>query len=180
MIKKRTAKGLSKKQRMMLLEKARYMATITGQYSEAIEVVNTLFAVNGEDIDALKLKGNILDLSALGLIKDNMLREGRQQFEEARTYYEQILKLDTNNIPALVDMGDYWRRSEKPEMALAYYGKAINLLKQGFYYISRNDEIEEAFYAKSELLRAIGKNAEAEECRIEGLQLCPSAELLRL
>lgn len=161
------------------LEKAKTLAIIHRQYNKALKIVNYLLKLKSSDIDALRLKGNILDLQTLDLMRDqSVISTDAQNFDHARICYEKILKLDPGNIVALIDMGDYWERRENYEIALEYYNKAIERLRNGHFYNSFEDECEEAFWSKAELLKNIGRVEEASFCVADGLQLCPDSELL--
>ena len=165
--------------RIKLLEKAKALAVLHRKYNESIEIVDYLLRHRSNDIDALRLKGNILDLQALDLMQDQSVDSTDiQNLDHARTCYEKILTLDPENVVALIDMGDYWKHRENYEVASEYYNRAIELLKRGHFYSSFESECEEAFRSKAELLKYIGKTEEAFFCIAEGLRLCPDSELL--
>ena len=165
-----------KTKRINLLEKAKYLATIQGQYDDAISIVNKLLCINNEDIDALRLKGNILELRSFAIKQKNCTND---ILDDPKIYYYKILQLDSDNTLALIDLGDYWQVKGKLELVLKFYNKAIDLLKKGHFYLSHKDEIEEAYWGKSEVLMKMNEKDESLKCKVEGLRWYPDSELLR-
>ncbi len=151
-------KVMSKAQRIKLLEKAKYLATIKKQYDKALEITNDLLAFNGSDIDALRLKGNILDLEQLDLNQNDSRRKSARRYEEARKCYENILGLDRNNPLAYIDLGDYWKRKGENGLAMKHYNRAISSLKKGHFHVCAEEEMEEALSAKADLIQSVSKS----------------------
>jgi tetratricopeptide (TPR) repeat protein len=142
--------------RIILLERAKNLSIVERQYDKALEIISKLLESDRKDIDALRLKGNILDLMGSDPIQDVTETSGAMDnFEKARECYEEILRIDPQNTLALIDMGDYWEQMGDYEIALKFYDKAIELLKKGHFYISYEDEMEEAFSSRSELIKII-------------------------
>lgn len=174
-------KGLSEEDHIKLLEKAKEFA-LTEEYDSAFEILDSMLQADENDLDALRSKGNKLELKAFRIeaLKEELAtsKDSKYYLDEALKCYEKIFKFDPDNILNLIDLADHWSGKEKFEISLSYYDKAIKLLKGGAYTICHKDECEEAFYGKSELLRDMGKEEEANQCKKEGLEFFPTSILL--
>lgn len=123
-----------------------------------------------KNIDALLMKGNIIDLYFSSLMEIH---------EVARSCYEEVLVFTPSNVCALIDMGDWYSIEGKYNKAIRYYDKAISFLKQGKFYRSLKKEFEEAYIGKTSALKYSKKHREAQQCAVEGLQHCPNSRVLR-
>ncbi|MBT5470004.1 MAG: hypothetical protein HOK41_05330 [Nitrospina sp.] len=168
---------LDKKNRLKKLEEAKELALIA-EYDSAFEILDYLLKSDENDLDALRSKGNKLEMKALRMQNDISDEEVQVFFDEALKCYEKISKIDPDNILNLIDLGDHWSNKENFDIALPFYEKAIELLKKGEFTISHKDECEEAFFGKSELLREMGKEKEADQCKKEGVEFFPTSILL--
>ncbi len=127
------------------LETIRSLAT-AGRYDEALVNVSKVLKHNPNDLEALRLRGNILELKVLdyGQFRPQKLMRSKE-YLEARSCYEQILKVDPNNTLALIDMGDHFFNVDAYDRAEAYYVNALSLLRNGEFRLSWEDELREAF-----------------------------------
>lgn len=130
------------------LEQAKRLS-LAGEYHEAHHIVDELLNDNPDNLDVLRLKGNILDLEYAS--KEDV------SLPPSRYYYEKILTIDSENTLALIDLGDYWLNAEAYEKSLHYYDKAISLLEHDKFCLSKADELEEARNGKSEALRQLAE-----------------------
>ncbi len=153
-----------KSRRLEKLNNAKKLAFLEAKYSSAIRITNELIKNNKNDQDALRLKGNILDLRGAVKLENVDSEKQIQEFEQAKKCYEHVLRINKKNILAYIDLGDYWNHRKNFKEALTCYDKAISFLKKGCYYMSLEDEIEETYYSKFYLLNDIGKKDEASKC----------------
>jgi tetratricopeptide (TPR) repeat protein len=129
-----------------------------------------LETVDREDIDVLRLKGNVLDIQL--------------KHEKSRQIYKQILRRCPDNTLALIDMGDAWARSDEYTRAIPYYNRALRLISNGHYtsgvyvYGSKEEEFIEASLGKAEALLELKRHAAALTCLVNALQKYPAAVVL--
>ena len=150
------------------LEEIRNTA-LSGEYSDALSEIDKIIDGRPGYIDALRLKGNVLELRALDRAQSrggSLLR--CRDYVAARRCYEHILQLDPGNTLALIDLGDHFRNLGAAMKALEFYEQAIALLSSGRFGWSRKEEIVEAFGNAAELYGELGK--EADRVRIEQAQ----------
>lgn len=152
--------------RLFLLEKAKFLA-MAGKYQEALKVVNELLTTFPNELDVLRLKGNILDLEVSAENIEFPEHERKAKFTMAQKCYERILELDSNNVLALIDLGDYWQNRSSFKQSLDYYNQALNLLKDNRFYLSLEDEFVEAFRGKKEVLQIMNRKSELIKCQEE-------------
>lgn len=130
----------------MHIEKAR-MATLAGDYEDALRITNFLIEKNPFDVESLILKGNTMEL----LLADDIeiSDEVRQELSgQARSCYERALSIEPENIFALKDLADHLNEKELRQDALLLYEKLVPLL-QGKKDLA--DELEEANIAIYEI-----------------------------
>ncbi len=164
------------KNRTELIEEARLLSA--SEPEEAFEILDGLLQEDPQDIEALRLKGNILGMHGEPI--------------EARRCHEAILAIDPNNARALIDIGDTY--FEDFETSLAFYDRAIDLLSQKRLSVSDeeiNEILEDACWSKILVLRDAGRIVEAKEClelavvrypnssKFKGIQLVIPRSLLR-
>lgn len=123
-----------------------------------------------QDIDALLMKGNIIDLYFSSL---------HEIHEIARSCYKEVLILVPSNVCALIDMGDWYAAENEYKESIRFYNKAIRLLKCGQFYRSRVNELEEAYMGKISALKDSKRFMDARQCAKEGLRYCPESNVLR-
>ena len=138
-----TTHGYSREHRFQQLEKARALATECS-YDAALEVVEKLLFDSPNDIEILRLKGNILEQKTLDLYEYSQQKLTRSsEFLLARECYEQILRLDPQNSVALIDLGDHYKYLDAYDKAFSYYDQAVAVLRSCKNSLSRFEEIEE-------------------------------------
>jgi tetratricopeptide (TPR) repeat protein len=152
--------------RLFLLNESKNLA-MEGRYKEALEMVNQLLLTISDDLDGLRLKGNILDLEVSVENIEFPEHERKAKLAMAQKCYERILELDPNNVLALIDLGDYWQNRTYFKQSLDYYNQALNLLKNNHFYLSLEDEFIEAFMGKKEVLQKMNKEPELNICQKE-------------
>ncbi len=153
---------LNRSTRIKLLEEAKAIATLEHNYEKALRKIAVVLNDNPNDIDALILKGNILDLD--------------EEYEKSLKCYEKVVAIDKNNVRALIDMGDWYSKQGNVEEALTFYDRALTLLKQNIYYLSKEEELNEAYIGKILLLREQGRIDEAREIVADAIVNCPGFE----
>jgi tetratricopeptide (TPR) repeat protein len=164
--------------RLECLEKSKELAVLHGLYDQALDLLDQLLLKYADDIDSLRLKGNIIDLKQLDREQHKTLPEDKRGSEDSKQFYEKILEIDPENPLALIDLGDYWRRKRKIELALKFYNNATTNLLNGKFYRCREEECEEGFHSKAEFLYEIGRIKDSLQCLKEGLKLCRNSDLL--
>lgn len=142
-----------------MMRPARALATLEHDTAGAIRVLEAILRENPDDLDALMLKGNILDMDG--------------NHEEALKFYQQALNLDPDNVPALIDFGDCIAWLGRYQEAIGYYERALELLKQGKFYLDPRDECRSAYRGKLEALRDSGQVEKARAWQIEMQALFP-------
>ena len=169
----------SRDSRLNLLARSRYLAAIRKEYDKALLILEKLLAENNADLDVLRLKANILDLKSLDSLESSNCTSTSLEngFETAKSYYDKILTIDPNNPPVLLDLGDYFSRKGDHTKALELFDRAISLLKAGHFWGDLEEEFEEAYFAKIELLETMGKKTESIECLAEARKNCPKSHL---
>lgn len=147
----------------------------TRNYDKAINELDKLLMVYPSSIDTLRLKGNILDLKASEMAYISCDSSCDAVYDEALSCYDQILSLDPDNTVAHIDKAGYWLRKQEYSLALSDCDKAINVLKAGNYFLSRKDELEEAYCYKVEILEELGKEDDALAVKVEMQQQLENA-----
>lgn len=165
MAKFRGSKTISR-QRTQKLERAKELA-LEGSYEPALQIIDDLLGDNRLDIDALRLKGNVLDLEVVHQTELLSNSEKAHKIELAKQCYEEALNISPNNVLALIDIADFWREQQQCAKALQYYDQALELLKHGQAYLSLEDELEEAYAGKLETLRILGDERAVAACEEE-------------
>ena len=153
---------LDRSKRIKLLEKAKAIATLEHNYIKALQMITTILEANPNDIDALTLRGNILDLD--------------EQYDESLKCYKKALAIDERCVRAIIDMGDWYRNNGEVEKALNFYDQALSLLNKNIYYLSKDEELNDTYTDKVILLREQGRIDEAREVVSEALINCPGFE----
>lgn len=139
---------------------------ISGRYAEALTALEVIIGARPDHIEALRLKGNVLELKALDRAQHRAQKLLRSRdYVTARKCYEEILALAPDNTLALIDLGDHFRNLGAATKALDYYERAIALLSKGRFSWSRKEEIEEVFEHAAELYAELGRDSD--RARIE-------------
>ena len=166
MIKSSGQISLKRKKRFIVMDKVRSLDLLR-EAPKAIRLLDQyLETVNREDIDVLRLKGNVLDIQL--------------KFENSRQIYKHILRHCPDNTLALIDMGDAWARSDEYARAIPYYNRALRLINNGHYtsgmyvYPFKEDEFIEASKGKAEALLELKRPLAALRCLVNALQKYPA------
>ncbi len=140
--------------RIQTLEEAKSLS-ISGLYREALALIEPLLVQNPRDVDALRLKGNILELQVL---ETEAEMQGKKHvtsvaFRKARACYEQILLIEPNHLGAMTDLGSHWHSLGEDSKALRYFDRVIAFPHACTLH---RDEFIEAVEGKIEILREQG------------------------
>lgn len=138
-----SANNVSRERRLQQLENARGLA-MELNHDAALAAIESLLREFPDDVEGLRLKGNVLEQKALDdyeYSKEKLTRSS--DYLLARNCYERILHLDHRNTLALIDLGDHYKNLEAFDKAFSYYEQAVDLLGTGERRLSRMDEIGE-------------------------------------
>ena len=103
---------MAEKSRDELLKEGTFLAA--SEPEDALEIVNRLLLDDPLDVEALSLKGTILEVL--------------DTYTDARRCYEKILDINPMNARALIDVGDTYELTDDLETALSFYDRAIDIL----------------------------------------------------
>ena len=139
-----------------ILEKAKFISLLEKKYKEAIKLLDHFLVKHRNDLDALRLKGNILDLKGLDSSVGLKETEIESCFTEALKCYYAILFIDNQNANAMIDIGDYWERKNDCQEALRWYNLAIDALEK----VNNNsvlEELDETIIKRQKILELLSK-----------------------
>ena len=180
-MKKASARRGPSEDRVQLLEAARDLA-LSGQYQLALSNVERQLGRTPADIEAKRVKGNVLELIAL----DRAQYEAKKllrfpSFRQARRLYEEILEKDPQNTLGLTDLGDHFKYLQAFDQAVSYYDRCIECLRRGEFRLSWNDEVKAVFDSKIEVAEARAESATVAALRAECAKLLakPPAKVQR-
>lgn len=165
-------------ERIERLEQARETAR-DGEYRHALELAQEVLDAEPYDLNALALKGNILDYQAEVAAELGLADLAVEAAEEARHCYETMLQVDRENVRALIDIGDHLSRRSRHEDALGWYDRALAQLDAGRYFSSHDEDLAEALTRKRDSLIALGRNQEAVQVNADGRRRCPDSDSFR-
>lgn len=132
-----------REQRLQQLEQARALS-MECNYDSALALVETLLGERSDDVEALRLKGNILEQKALDLNEYKRAKLTKSHdYLLARECYERVLRVDPRNTVALIDLGDHYKNLDAYDKAFSFYERAIDLLRSGESRVGRKNEVEE-------------------------------------
>lgn len=153
---------VARKQKKRRLFRAVHDLTLPRESSKAIELINEyLRETNLTDVDVLLLKGHVLDSS--------------HEFDQGLRVYQQVLRIDRDNAPALNDLGGYYSNIKRDyRKALRYYTRALRLIESGRFHLDEQDEFIEACVGKADALRELNRPMDALKCIVHGLQKYPA------
>jgi tetratricopeptide (TPR) repeat protein len=143
---------------------------MSGQYGEALAALEKVLDRQPEHMEALRLKGNVLELTVLDRAQyrsEKLLRS--KDWLAARKSYESILSLDPENTLALIDLGDHYRNMGASTKSLEYYEAAIVLLEKGQFRWSKKAEVDEVCSHAAELYAELERDEDA--ARIEQISI---------
>lgn len=138
------------------LENARKLS-IAGDYLGALARIETVLAKNPHEVEALRLKGNVIELRVF----ERELNSGEAfvrspEVLKARACYEQALLLQPEHIGVLADLGTHWKNLGNNNKALEFFDKVIALLPVAPNVEFDSDPIVEALEGKIEILEEQG------------------------
>jgi len=165
-------------ERLERLEAARESAR-EGEYRRALELAQEVLDAEPYDLNALALKGNILDYQAEVAAELGLADLAVEAADEARWCYETMLEIDADNVRALIDMGDHQARRARHEDALRWFDRAIAQLDAGRYFAALEEDLAEALARKRDSLLALGRSAEAAAVNADGRRRCPGSDAFR-
>lgn len=132
-----------RERRLQQLEQARALS-MECCYDAALDLVEKLLVKHAGDVEALRLKGNILEQKGLDLNEYTMKKLTKSHdYLLARECYERVLRVDPKNTVALIDLGDHYKNLDAYDKAFSFYEQAIDLLRSGESRICQKDEVEE-------------------------------------
>lgn len=136
-----------------LLNGSRLLA-MNCEYRAALSSIDEILRDYPGNLDALRLKGNVLEQKALD---ENELSPRKLAISEgyraALECYEQVLKADPRNTVALIDLGDHYKNVDAFDQSFTFYGRAMDLLEAGEERIGAESEIRELLGTCDDLLR---------------------------
>lgn len=152
--------------RIQVLEEARSLS-LDGRYEEALLMVDRLLRVAADDVDALRLRGNVLELHALDRHeRSNKRLMSSDEYVEARRCYERILTLEPHNTMALMDLGDHYKNLSAFDRALEYYAQVATALANKHDSDSQ-DQAEDLLRAVREVLVSSPRSSRAMTLELE-------------
>lgn len=104
-------------------------AALSGSYETALKVVDLILNRFPDDIDALRLKGNIIELWISAEFDAIPTAGSNARLSLARACYEKILTIDSRNTLALKDLADHLKDLGEKTEALILYKKLIGILR---------------------------------------------------
>ncbi|MDK2124116.1 hypothetical protein [Parachitinimonas caeni] len=125
------------------LENAKWLA-VEGHYAEAIADIDAVLGeTDSPSLDALRLKGNTLELQANDPATSADTRARNACRQAALACYQQILQINPNYLYALLDLADYYQAENDHASAMQYYNRALALLEQDKSFIDPQVEVDE-------------------------------------
>ena len=131
---------------------------------DALEIVNDFLRRDPCDVEALGLKGNIL--------------EWLDADDDARKCYDEILQIDPTNARALIDIAGTYLNTDDPEACITFSNRALALLSGSYILEVQKQVFEDAIYIKVEALRDMDRKQDAIACLQEALSRVPDSEHL--
>lgn len=109
------------------LEQAR-LASLSSNYSEAIDSIDLWLRSHPDDVRALLLKGNTLELNAYSTLTECLSFENCQQLHAAKLCYERVLELEPRNTDAMTDLANLLKGARRYHECAALLRSALPLL----------------------------------------------------
>lgn len=110
------------------IEKVR-LTSLSGDYPAALDQLKVRLASHPEDIQALILLGNTLELQAYSSSRQAELSfKNCTQLGEAKFCYDRVLSLQPNNLDAMTDLANLFKEAGQYESCLALLKEAQLLL----------------------------------------------------
>lgn len=133
------------------LENAR-MAALSGEIDTALKMLECLLKKHPGNIDAMRLKGNSMELRVLSYMGSVPLDEIRNELSLIRGCYEEILKIKPDDLMAMKDLADHSKNFGDKAEAIALYKSLIVFLQdEASKGKDVHEELAEALEEYSEL-----------------------------
>jgi Flp pilus assembly protein TadD len=158
--------NLTKSDRVEKLEEARMLA-LESNFSAADKIISELLQDRPDDVEALRLKGNVLEQAELEkneFAADRLTLSAR--YIAAGACYEEILRLDATNTCALLDLGDHFLNLDALDQAQTYYSRALELLESGEFRTDWREEVSDLLERATALSRTEKKAEFGAELRV--------------
>jgi tetratricopeptide (TPR) repeat protein len=140
--------------RLFLLEEARTRA-MESDFSSALGLLSELLQKRPDDIDALRLKGNVLEQAALEKNEYSSKRlSSNLDYLAARECYKAILRQDPRHTNALIDLGDHYFHLDAEDLAVNYYSEVERLLREGEFRTDWKEEVSDLLERANALCRS--------------------------
>jgi len=129
----------------------------------ALRIIDELLTSEPDDIDALLLKGHVL--------------ETRGRLDLARELYERVLELEPGNVHALVDLADCDQDEGYVQRALERLEEAQARVEAGFYRTDRDGDLNEILLGKYRCFIELGRREEALAAEAYAAKVLPDSTL---
>ncbi len=138
-------------------------AGIDRDTSRALKLVDEVLAADPDDVEALLIQGNILEMM--------------HRIPLARAAYERVLQLEPGNVVAMIDVADCDADDDRFGDALARLDEAQARIEAGLDRDDRDDELESVMERKYSLLVKVGRESDAHRLAEHALVLFPDSTL---
>ena len=151
-------------------------------YRAAYAILDEALAKWPGHVDALRTKGNILDMEAfLEISEDEDPDPADPRFAEASRLYEEALRQDPNDTLTLVDAAESRARNGDVESSMSAFEHAIHLLKEPSIDIDAVDELVNAHRSRLHVLIDCGRIEDARIAKQVAISDCgPIEEIKRI
>jgi tetratricopeptide (TPR) repeat protein len=106
------------------------MLTLSGDYQSALAIVSQILVDEPLNIEALRLRGNILELSVLGAMQPVLAEDRAKDLDLALSSYETILRISPGDTLAMKDLADHYNKFRDKRYALGLYSQLISVLRE--------------------------------------------------
>jgi tetratricopeptide (TPR) repeat protein len=129
------------------------MDVLSGDYEGALRTIALILEKYPDDLDALRLKGNTIELKVFAQMEPVSMAVRSMELAGARMCYEKILTKTPDDILTLKDLADHEKNFGRKSDALAQYQKLIDILEHE-KALGRNveEELADARQEYSELV----------------------------
>lgn len=134
------------------LERAR-LASLSGDYLEALNEVGIWLRSHPDDVRALLLKGNTLELDAYSILTEGLSFENCPQLHAAKLCYEQVLEIEPCNTDAMTDLANLAKGARRYHESAVLLRSALLLLREQ----NAHESVRETEEELKEVLHLSGK-----------------------
>jgi len=132
------------------------MLALTGEFQEALSIISQILEIDPSNIEALRLRGNAIELSALGEMSPGPIEDRSRDLDLALESYEAILRIVPEDTLAMKDLADHYSRFRDKNHALKLYSQLIGVLqKQETRGLDVREELREAIEDSESLKQEI-------------------------